>query len=139
MVWSATPYETGGTSGNEINPDGRVITVVESALTHPTHADGLVLAGDPVLVGEFQGIARTSASATTDLIAVVLEGLFDLTCTAQNAGGDSTIAFGDALFISVTTAVVSKVATGRPFATALGGLAGSSTPGVIPIAVGRTN
>lgn len=78
--------------------DGERIPVVESALTHPTHADGLVDAGDPVIVGALAGVALASAAANTDVIEVATEGVWNLSATGVTATADSAIAAGDKLY-----------------------------------------
>ncbi len=69
---------TGKTAGEECSStyEGRHITLEESYLTHPYHADGLVDKGDPVRCGDIVGVAFTSATAATDLIAIDTEGVW---------------------------------------------------------------
>jgi hypothetical protein len=131
---------TGHTTGEECSStgEGRHLTLEESYLIHPTHADGFVDGGDPVLVGEnIVGVAFTSASAATDLIAIDTEGIWFLTATAVDEGGNSAIAPGDELYINKTTAVISKIrnqATHARFGYALGDV-GSSLTAVVAIKV----
>lgn len=102
---------TGRSSGEEISStgEGRHLTFEESVLIHPTHADGFVDVGDPVVVGEnIVGVAFTGGAATTDLIAVDTEGVWALDATATDEDGNSAIAVGDELYINKTTAVISK-------------------------------
>jgi len=88
--------------------------MVESELSHPYHADGLVDKGDPVVVktatGYIVGVAFASASADTDLIAIDTEGIWNLTVYADTddlwdkLAGEGAIAAGDPLFIDSVTA-----------------------------------
>lgn len=80
--------------------EGEVIPVVESALTHPYHADGLVDSGDLVAVGNLTGVAINSASANTTTINVAVEGVWDLPATAATGSADSAISIGDLLYMA---------------------------------------
>lgn len=120
-------------AGDEISStyEGRHITCLESEITHPTHTDGFVDKGDPVVIGnQIVGIALKSAAAASDLIAVDTEGIWVVDVLAQNDAGDIAVAGGDLLYINVTTCVVSKIslAAGQiPFGYALGIIAASNT------------
>lgn len=96
---------------------GDTLNIVESALTHPTHADGLVDAGDPVLIGRIPGVALTSATATTDIIAIAVVGVFDLTIASTAHG----VALGETIHINASTAALSdnSDSTDVPFGSAL--------------------
>jgi predicted RecA/RadA family phage recombinase len=80
--------------------EGEVIGVVESAMTHPTHDPDLAQAGDAVLVGRMVGVALNSAEAATDTIEVAVEGVWTLPAAAVTASADSAIAIGDKLYFS---------------------------------------
>jgi predicted RecA/RadA family phage recombinase len=80
--------------------DGEIVSVVESALTHPYHADGLVDSGDLVAVGTLTGVAINSASAATSTIQVAVEGVWDLPATGATGSADSAIAVGDLLYMA---------------------------------------
>lgn len=80
--------------------EGEVIPVVESALTHPYHADGLVDSGDLVAVGSLTGVAINSASANTTTIQVAVEGVWDLPTTGVTSSADSAVAVGDLLYMA---------------------------------------
>jgi len=131
---------TGHSAGDECSStyEGRHLTLEESYLTHPDHADGYVDKGDPVLCGEnIVGVALLSASADTDLITIDTEGIWFLNATAEDEGGNSAIAPGDELYINKTTAVISKIrnqATHARFGYALGDLS-SGTTGVVAVKV----
>ena len=121
------------TAGNEISStyEGRHITLLESEITHPSHTDGLVDKGDPVVVGErIVGVAFKSAVAATDLIAIDTEGIWVIDVYAQDINGGSAVAGGDQLFINTTTCVVSKIAYQPgyiPFGIALGIITSGNT------------
>jgi hypothetical protein len=59
--------------------ESRFFNSTESDLVHPSRSSGLVVSGDPVVVGRLVGVASTSAAATTDLISIDTEGVHDLT------------------------------------------------------------
>ena len=73
-----TYVNTGQSAGKECSStyEGRHLTFEESVLVHPYHADGLVAGGEPVRVGDIVGVAFTSASAATDMIAIDTEGIW---------------------------------------------------------------
>lgn len=85
---------------NNLQYDGDIVSVVESALTHPTHSPDLARSGDPVVVGALVGVALASAAAATDSLPVAVEGVFSLPCTAVTASADSAIAIGDKLYFA---------------------------------------
>lgn len=85
---------------DNLNYEGEVIGVVESALTHATHDPDLAQAGDAVLVGSLTGVALNSAAANTDTIQVAVEGVWALPAAAVTATADSAIAVGDKLYYS---------------------------------------
>jgi len=68
MTWQATPYAVPAV-GTQVSPEGggRILQLAESALTHPTHTDGLVDKGDIVVAGHIVGVAKGSASASTSI------------------------------------------------------------------------
>lgn len=137
MAYSETPYTIEGAAGNEQFPiNGEdILTIVESALTHPTHADGFVDEGDPVICGAICGIALKSAAAATDMIPIKRTGVWSLTVTAQNGQGNSNVAVGEVAYLDTSTCVISKIVTGRPFGIFLNSMTGSATPGILPVLV----
>ena len=124
---------TGREAGDEISStyEGRHITIEESYMTHPTHTDGFVDKGDPILVGEdIVGVALISAAAATDLISVDTEGIWFLSAVAEDYEGNSAIAPGDVLFLNKTTCILSKNSnkyTHQRFGYALGDVASGYT------------
>lgn len=106
------------TAGDEISStyEGRHVTVLESELFHPYHADGLVDKGDPVVIqtstGFIVGVAFESAVAATDYIAVDTEGIWALKVYADTDDVWSTdisgaVVAGDQLFVDrVTTGAI---------------------------------
>lgn len=88
---------------------GRTLTVVESELVHPSHIDGLVDAGDPVIHGNnIVGVALSSASAATDLIAVETEGIWAMQVVGSNEEGPIAVSYGDRIYIDKDSGVLSK-------------------------------
>ena len=121
-------------AGDEVSStyEGRHLAFAESAITHPSHSDGLVDKGDPVKVGvSIVGVAFKSALATTDLIAIDSEGIWVLTCKAVNNVGNSAIAVGDILAIQSTCQVDKNTTGGEIFGYALTTLAAGGTGLVI--------
>ncbi len=116
-------------AGEEISStyEGRHVTLLESELIHPSHTDGLVNKGDPVVFGTVAlqgvGVSFKSAAAATDLIAIDTEGIWVIDVNAADDGGNRAIEGGDRLYINNSTAIVSAIATGAtqvPFGYALG-------------------
>ena len=130
-------YPDSETAGTEVSStyEGRHVTVQEQELVHPTHADGFVDKGDPVVFGPVAGnhgvgVAFTSAAAVTDLIAIDTEGIWNLSVVATDDNGNSLVTGGDPLYINTTTCVISKIrntATQIPFGYALGQVAAAAT------------
>jgi hypothetical protein len=121
--------------------EGRHITIEESLITHPTHADGFVDGGDPVVIGgangELVGVAFRSAAAATDYIAIDTEGIWFLSVVGSDDSGNSAVDEGDLIYINTSTCVLSKIAnwaTQLPFGRALGDLTGGTT-GVVAVKV----
>lgn len=130
---------TGMGAGEEISStyEGRHVSLLESSLTHPSHTDGLVDKGDPVVSGNIVGVAFTSATAATDLIAIDTEGIWVLTVSGTDDDGNSAVAVGDELFINTTTCAISKArnkATQQHFGYALG-VVGSGSSAVCAVKV----
>jgi hypothetical protein len=150
---------TNKTAGDEISStyEGRHITIEESLLVHPYHADGLVDKGDPCYVASANGsgivgVAFKSAVAATDLIAIDTEGIWFLNVYGQVSDGTSdgialALAAGDPVFIEKYTAgnAATLVATlsGQsdtyhflPFGYVLGDVSASvSTPTLVAVKV----
>ena len=112
---------SGGSAGrsvgemlNSLAPHN-ILTFEESVLTHPTHADGLVDKGDPVIVGEnLVGVALKSAEANTDLISIDVGGIWMLNVYGAIAdgtddGGASALQPGAPIYINKTTCVLSGI------------------------------
>jgi len=135
---------TNATSGDECSStyEGRHITLEESLLTHPSHADSLVDKGDPVIFGGANGfgvgVAFKSAAAATDFIAIDTEGIWFLDVVASDDDGTSAVDEGDVIYINLTTCVLSKIKnsnTQRVFGYALGDLTASATADVVAVKV----
>ena len=127
-LYSATGHSAGEQCSSTY--EGRHLTLEESYLVHPTHADGFVDGGDPVVVGRIVGVAFVDAAADTDFIAIDTEGIWFLNAVANDDSGGSAINEGDEIFINRTTGVLSKItniATQQPFGYALGDIASGTT------------
>jgi len=125
------------TAGDEVSStyEGRHVTVLESDLIHPSHTDGFADNGDPVVFGTtgLQAVGVVvgpSATAATDLVTVDTEGIWIIDVNAADDGGNVAVEGGDRLYISITTAIVSKIAdstTNVPFGYALGHIDAGAT------------
>jgi hypothetical protein len=133
---------TGHTAGEECSStyEGRHITLEESYLSHPYHADGFVDGGDPVLIGDnIVGVAFKSAAAATDLIAIDSEGiwfLYVLGCVSDGTSDGIALALhpGDPVFIQRTPGTDIYLLSGEsdpyrfaPFGYLLGDVSASTT------------
>lgn len=131
-VATAGGYKVRTVAGEEVSStyEGRHIRVLESALVHPTHSDGFVNKGDPVVAGDMVGVALMSAKANTDIIPIDTEGIWYLAVVAGGA-----VAVGDRLYISNAGVVgTANAATSRAFGYALQIITGADTV-VIPVKV----
>lgn len=108
-------------ANNFVQP-GDVLTITESDLVHPTHTDGLVDSGDPVVMGRIPGVAQVSAAATTDPIAVSTKGVYDLLVTVVHNG----ISKGETVFIDPSAGTLSDDFADVPFGLALEAIASGS-------------
>lgn len=131
---------TGREAGDEISStyEGRHITLEESYLIHPTHADGFVDKGDPVSCGNIIGVALKSAAAATDLISVDTEGIWFLTVLDVDDDGTSAVAAGDEITINRTTSALSKIqnmATNLAFGYSLGVVSNAGAGAVCAVKV----
>lgn len=139
MAYQANPYTAGLTAGTQYN-EGEIITIVESALTHPARTGSMVNKGDPVLCdagNNLIGVALKTAALNTDYIPVQRTGVWNLNVLPQNGSGNSNVVVGDILYIAASTAVVSKINTGTIFGYALAALAGGATASVIPVLLAK--
>jgi len=103
--------------------DGKVLTFTESLLVHPSHSDGFVDAGDPVIVGRIVGVAYENAAAATDSVNVQTEGVFDLSVSSIHNG----ISVGETVYIDPSTAALSDDLNDVPYGVALETVAGGGT------------
>lgn len=115
---------------------GKNISITESLLVHPSHTDGLVNSGDPVLVGRLVGVAATDAAATTDKIAIETEGVHKLSVSSIHNG----VNFGETVFIDPSTAVLSDDFTDVPYAICVDetGITGGATGSILVRLFGGT-
>jgi len=146
---------TGRSAGEELSStyEGRHLTLEESYLYHPYHADGLVDKGDPVIIGDnLVGVALNSASAATDLISIDTEGIWFLNVYGCISDGTSdgiakALVPGDPVYIELLTTsnATTRVCTlsgqsdlyhFRPFGFLLGNVDASvSTPTLVAVKV----
>ncbi|MFA4972442.1 MAG: hypothetical protein WC683_07495 [bacterium] len=141
-------------AGDEISStyEGRHLTFLESELTHPYHADGLVDKGDPVLVGDnIVGIAMNSAAAATDKIVIDTEGiwaLYVLGCVSDGTSDGIALAmdYGDPVFIKRVPGTDQYILSGQqdpyhfqPFGEVLGAVTASTTsPTLVAVKVHKS-
>jgi len=148
-AYAESGYLTGNTAGTQVSStyEGRMIILLESGMTHPSHTDGFVDKGDPIVYGDIVGVAMMSAAAGTDYITVDTEGIWNLTVTGTHSdgtadGAGSAVAIGDDLYINISDGTITKEkdpSTHRYFGTALGAVA-ASTAVVMAVKVhGTTN
>lgn len=132
-------YPTGQTAGNLEQQDPRFLYALESDITHPTHTDGFVDAGDVVIAGNITGVCLNSAAAATDKVVIDTGGIYHLSVTRADEAGNVAIAFGDAIFVA-TDATLSKKQTGRFFGFAMAAsVVGDGSAVVLPIWLGSMN
>ena len=138
-AYGGYPVADAKSPGDEISStyEGRHLTLLESDLVHPTHTDGFVDKGDPIVSATglpvIVGVALASAAAATDRIAIDTEGIWNLDVVAANDAGNVAVAGGDIIYINTTTAVLSKISNGvtqRIFGYALGIIDSGSTEAI---------
>lgn len=137
MAYSQNPYTAGLAAGSSVfgENEGRKLTILESLLTHPTHSDGFVDKGDPIVANGVVGVALESAAAATDYVTVVVNDCaYNLNVVASDENGTSAVAFGDLLYISAS-GIINKATTGTPFGRALAAADASVSAVVIPVHV----
>ena len=97
-------------AGTEVSStyEGRHLTVREDELIHPYILDTFVNKGDPVVLcdagvpttyGKAVGVAFNDGTATSDMIAIDTEGIWNLTVYAEDDNGVRAVEIGDALYI----------------------------------------
>jgi len=133
------------TAGDEVSStyEGRHVTLIESDLIHKAaNAGNLVISGDAVVFGTIAlqgvGVAFTTATAATDLVAIDTEGIWILPVLPYDDDGQIAVEGGDRLYISITTAIISKIAsaaTNVPFGYALGHVDAGATAKTIAVKV----
>lgn len=129
MAISRYPYKTGETAGTEVTEDhSKDVIVEETDLTHPTHTDGLVDAGDPCYTNDMAGVARTSATATSSRITMARGGVWNLSVSADTG----TVAYGTKLYLKSDGTLTDTVGSNIPFGYALGDVANGNS-GVIAV------
>lgn len=91
-----------------------------------------VESGDPVAVGQITGVAMIDRDAANSA-TIDTEGVYLLAVGGVNAGGNSAVAVGDAIyFVVADTPKLNKKTSGVLFGYALGTVA-SGGSGTIPV------
>jgi predicted RecA/RadA family phage recombinase len=127
-AYTEEPYTAGLTAGDwfaRSTDPGTTLRIIESSLTHPSHSDGFVDKGDPVLVGDegIAGVALESATAATDYVNIGTRGIINLSLTNASA-----MAIGDEVFINTTTAALTDASAGSiKFGHVLTAIAGTGS------------
>ena len=134
VLSSTDPYTVTGTAGGERFP-GSIISVLESLLTHPTHADGFVDKDDPVLAGGLPGIALASATSASEYVAIQRIVVSELAVVASDGAGTLAIAFGDQIYIT-TAGILNADGTGTPYGLSLNALDASGAAANCNVLVG---
>jgi predicted RecA/RadA family phage recombinase len=92
--------------------------------------------GDPVLCGQIPGVALLAENADGDT-TTALDGAWNLPVKGVDAGGNSAVAKGDALYyVAADTPKLSKKVAGVLFGYALGIVTTGGTA-TIPVEVGK--
>lgn len=129
-AYTENPYTTARTAGTRYN-QGEYVTVQESELVHPTHADGFVNKGDQVSFGNNGvGVSMDSAAAATDYIAIETTAVYALSVTPAAA-----MTIGDRVYVDAITALLSDSNVDIPFGYTLHDITLTGSAGVYAIRV----
>jgi hypothetical protein len=135
-------YPSGKTAGHEaVDSVAHIgqVRILESALTHPTHADGLVDKGDPIQVTLggiiFSGVAINSATASTEYVDVSFPGarVWNLSVTGVDNVGNAAIAQYAKIYLDLGVLNL-DAANGIEFGVAMAAVVSGATT-VIPVAL----
>jgi len=143
-----SPTRTAGEAASGTG-EGRVISAVESELTHPYRASGFVNVGDPVLHGKnLVGRANATATAATDKISIDTEGIYYFYVLGSVSDGTTdgiakALAYGDPVFIKRTPGSDTYILSGQqdpsawqPFGKVLGAVSAHlSTPTLVAVKI----
>jgi predicted RecA/RadA family phage recombinase len=89
--------------------------------------------GDAVVVGNaLRGVALTDYDSVDGKASIAMNGVYDLSVTAVDDAGNSTVAIGDRLYTDGTT--ITKKKSGKLFGIAVEGLA-TGTTGTINVLI----
>lgn len=122
---------------NVFQIDPSIIEVTESVLTHPDPGDGLVDAGQPVLIpaANLAGFATISAKAATDKIPVDVARPHNISVAGKGDAGagetNEAVAFGDLLYYDAGVINKDEI-NGTRFGVALGAVNSGATA-TIPV------
>jgi predicted RecA/RadA family phage recombinase len=89
---------------------GKNIDWVASQLTTVNsiaNGSGLVLSGEPTVIGDVVGVVASTAVLSTDLIDVQHKGVFNLPVLGVGAGGNGAGVAGQQVFIDNATGLLS--------------------------------
>jgi predicted RecA/RadA family phage recombinase len=111
--------------------DGRILDFLDSQLTKPSHSDGFTHTDDPVVLGRIVGVALNSAAASTDSVAVSLDGVFNQSVRSIHNG----ITPGETIYIDPSTCVLSDDSNDVPFGVLTGStsVAGTNVAATVPV------
>lgn len=87
--------------------NGQDMNWPESALVHPARASNMVNGGDPVVIGDLVGMATTTATNSTDLIAIRHVGVGNFPVVAKVGATNTAVTPGSKIYIDGATAVLS--------------------------------
>lgn len=91
-----------------------------------------IASGDPVVIGQLPGVAAVTAANGATCVAETT-GVFSLSVAGINAGGNSAVAVGDAIYyVAADTPKLNKKNTGVLFGYALGAVTSGQTA-TIPV------
>ena len=128
MAYSENPYRSAGIAGS-FAFEGDNLTLLESDLLHADPGDTFVDKGQAcsAFSGEVVGVARESAAASTDYLAVATKGVWNLTVVGKNHAGNLAIVRGDKVYIDTTGVVNVDAVNGIYLGVALGAVASAAS------------
>lgn len=100
---------------------GQPIHIIALPVTSPTTdgPNGIPVSGAACAAGNIPGVAETGVDPVSLFTTLNTNCLAELAVLGQNGGGNVAVTAGDLLYIGAT-GVVSKIATGVKFGTAIG-------------------
>lgn len=111
-------------SVNKLQAGAGPVQTLKAAMTHPISP----VSGDPCRLGSITGVALVTKNAAGDTVADIGVSIFSLSVKGVDAGGNSPVAKGDALYyVDADTPVLSKKVAGIFFGYALETITTGST------------